>query len=121
MGIRNSPNDLVKACLDLLRVRGICATRINGAALKIGGRFVRCTDCNGVSDVLAVVPRRCACGVVWGQFAAIECKTGSGRLSADQEAFLANVRAGHGLGVVVHSVADLERVLKLEGVLVNGA
>lgn len=87
--------DLVKACLQLLRLRGIFAFRVNcGAVLgthRGKRRFVRFTSVPGVSDILGVLPG--------GRLLCVEAKGPKGKLRASQAAFLDAVRrAGCGRG-----------------------
>jgi hypothetical protein len=106
-------SDIVKACLAYLRLRGAVVFRVNGGALTVSGpegrrRFVRFTSARGCSDLVAVLPPA-------GRFAGIEVKRPGGRLTADQESFLAAVRRAGGLGLVVHSVSELVEELERLG------
>lgn len=98
---------LVKACLALLRLRGILAWRCNTGCARYtdatgGKRLVR-FGVPGMSDILCVLPG--------GRFLAVECKVGRNQLTSDQAVFLARVNAAGGLGVCVRSVDELEAVL----------
>lgn len=98
--------EVLRQCLDLLALRGVFHYRNNTGAVtrEDGGRkrFVR-FGARGAPDIVAIV---------FGRYVAIECKRPKGgRLSGDQEAFLANVAAAGGVALVVRDVADLAREL----------
>lgn len=100
--------DLVRCCLDYLRIAGVFAFRVNGCGFKIGSRFIRACSINGVSDILGLLPD--------GRFLAIECKQATGRVGPDQWVFLGNVQESKGVGLVVRSLDELIDALKKEGV-----
>jgi len=52
----------------------------------------------GVADIIACNPA--------GRFLAVECKTGTGKLSPAQRRFQRNVEAANGVMVVVHDTVD---------------
>lgn len=86
--------DIVRACLDLLRFRGIFAWRQNCGAVvqdRRGRRerFVRFTSIKGVSDIIAVLPG--------GRVAVIECKRPGNVPTEEQKAFLNAVTRRGGL------------------------
>jgi hypothetical protein len=93
---------LVKACLTLLRLRGVMAWRQNVGAAKLDRRFVR-FGAPGVSDILGVLKG--------GRFLAVECKAGKSRPTDAQAAFLAGVEAAGGVAVVVRDVRELQAIL----------
>ena len=99
---------IVKACLQLLHVRGVAAWRNNSGALPVGKRFVR-FGTPGSSDILGLLAPS-------GRLLAVECKTATGRLSEAQRTFLGIVTAAGGLALVVRDVAQLDEALRLEGV-----
>jgi hypothetical protein len=100
--------DLVNACLMLLKLRGALAWRQNQGALTgtRGGKrlFVRFATMPGISDILAVLPPS-------GRLAAIECKVGRNKPTPQQAAFLAAVEAAGGIAAVVYDVGELARLL----------
>ena len=110
MSRRSPANDLVNACLDALRLHGCVAWRANnvpvydpkrGVYRKFNGR-------KGVADVLGVSAK------LGGRLIAVEAKSGSGKLSPDQRAFLADVEAAGGISIVARSVGDvLDRLKEL--------
>ena len=99
---------MLRGCLELLRLRGVLAIRVNcgavTAAYRGRQRFVRFTDTPGLSDVLAVLPPH-------GRLLALEVKRPGGRLRPTQEAFLERVRSAGGLALVVSDIRDLEAAL----------
>jgi hypothetical protein len=104
--------DLVKACLQLLKLHGVPCWRNNCGAARYTNaagrpRLVR-FGAVGSSDILGVLPPE-------GRLLAIEVKGRTGKLTPTQAAFLDNVRAAGGLALVVRDVRDLQRALELEG------
>ena len=102
---------IVNACLDLLKLRGAFAYRVNQGALKDGKRFVRFNRVEGISDIVGVLRG--------GRYASIEVKRpGLGKRSRPephQQAFLDRVAACGGLAACVTSVAELDAILTREG------
>ena len=101
---------IVRACLDLLAMRGIMAWRQNqgGMLASYNGkqRFLRFAGVKGISDIIGLLND--------GRFLAVECKKGKGKLSDDQAAFLDAVRKRGGLSMCVRSVAELNENLNRE-------
>ena len=100
-----------RAVLQYLRmVRRWPCVRVNCGAVCVmqGGRkrLLRFNDLAGVSDVLAILPPE-------GRLASIEVKRPGNKPTADQLAWLDQVRQAGGLALVVTSVQDL--VDQLEG------
>lgn len=102
----NPHTELTRAVLEWLTVRGIPSWANNTGAVKVGERFIRFGH-KGSTDILAIVPPS-------GRLLAVECKTGSGRLTADQRAFHQTITDAGGLAVVVRP-HDYDR--QLEAVL----
>ena len=73
--------------------------RNNTGMAEQQGRPVRYGLCVGSADLVGIVAPS-------GRFIALEVKTERGRVSAEQEQFLAVVNARGGFGVVVRSVED---------------
>ena len=94
---------LVKACLSLLRAKGIFAWRNNTGATKIGTRFIRFGTV-GASDILGVLPD--------GRFLAVECKRPGNVVTAAQHAFQDSIQEANGVALVCFSVGELESALK---------
>lgn len=84
-------------------IPGVLAWRNNTGALKVDDRFVRYGLCPGSSDII---------GLYNGRFFALEVKTARGQVSAQQFAFLKAINANGGIGKVVRSIEDAERVFK---------
>jgi hypothetical protein len=98
-----APNDLVRDCLHYLRVvRRIFAFRNNSGATKVGNRFVRFGE-PGSPDILGILQG--------GRMLCVEAKTGKGRLSASQGAWLALAREAGALVIVARSVTELDDLL----------
>lgn len=118
-----SETQLVKACLEYLRLRGVMAWRNNSGATpykgKDGkGRFVR-YGLKGSSDILGVIPLTVSGDGdrERGRFLGVEVKVPGKGPTEDQKQFLQNVTAAGGVALVVHSVDELKRDLDEEGVL----
>ena len=109
---------IVNACLDLLKLRGAFAWRVNqGAMTTAGGGFVRFNRVEGVSDVIGTLPPgKFHAG---GRMIACEAKRpGLGKRSRPephQQAFLDRIAACGGLAVCVTGVAELDAMLTAEG------
>lgn len=104
-------NALVRACMDYLAASGVYAWRQNNAPVPVrrGGDVVafRRVETKGVPDILGVLPRS-------GRFLGVECKTGSGRLSPEQEEFRGRVEKCGGIYLAVWSVDELVAELAIE-------
>ena len=109
MGIRKpSETQIVKACLEYLRLRRIFCWRNNTGALPVGDRLVRFGR-KGSGDVFALLPG--------GRFCSIEAKRPGNKPTAHQAAFAQEVRAAGGVALCVYSVGELEDLLRAEGVI----
>lgn len=68
----------------------------------------------GVSDILGILPQRCACALQ-GVFMAIEVKKpkadGGREPTNEQKAFLSRIEKNGGVSMVVHSVEELKEEL----------
>ena len=118
-----TPNSLVTAILDYLRLRNIPAWRQNTGAMRVGNRYVRFGEA-GQPDVMGILPASDHVERVYGPDAAlytagrllcIEAKTGKGRLSADQRAWLARAEAAGALCLVARSLDELREALAAAG------
>ena len=104
--------DLVKQCLDLLRLYGALAWKTNvGASLVIGPdgkrRFTR-YNAPGTPDIVGCLPD--------GRFIGVECKVGKDRLSDHQECFARAIRVRGGLFIAARdSTAAIEAELSYQG------
>lgn len=77
--------------------------RINTGAVKMhGARYLR-FGFVGCSDIIGQL--------IDGRFLAIECKSSDGRLTEEQEDFLARVKRHGGVAGMVRSIDDAEGLL----------
>jgi hypothetical protein len=107
---RTPESQVLKQCLQLLRVRGLMVWRSNNVPVydRAAGRYRGFRGLKGVADVLGCLPG--------GRLLAVECKAPGGRLTDDQRNFLDSVRALGGLAFVARDAAELDEALKAEGV-----
>ena len=99
--VKTREADVLKACLSYLRLRGHLAIRINGGvAITVSSNRLRCTDTPGCADILGLSRD--------GRFYAVECKSSSGRQSAEQKEFEKDCVSRGGLYVLARSVDDLK-------------
>jgi hypothetical protein len=107
-----SETALVKGCLEYLKLKRIMAWRMNsGGAIPIVsakyGRRAVYLGPKGLSDIIGMLPG--------GRFLAVEVKVGRKKPTPAQSEFLSWVNDAGGLGVVVWSLEELEKVI--DGVL----
>jgi hypothetical protein len=95
---------VLKACLELLKYRGIYAWRNNVGAHKTAGRFVRYGKV-GSSDIMAVLPG--------GRAAYFEVKRPGGKPTEAQKAFLSEVNRLGAFACVVDDARRLDAILSL--------
>jgi hypothetical protein len=112
MGFSDTESDVLSACLEYLRYRGIFCWRNNAGAIptKAGG-FRKFVGAKGAADILGVLPVRVPVGgdaVTVGVLLAVEVKKPGGRLRPEQRAFLNAIGDRGGFSCVVTSVAELE-------------
>ena len=98
-----SESGILRACLQLLALRGVPCWRANTGAARFGGRFVK-FNVAGCADVIGCLPPS-------GRLLAVEVKKPGGRVRPAQRAFLARVATAGGLALVVHDVRELESAL----------
>lgn len=104
-----SPNALVTQCLALLRLHGLFAWRANcGGGLR-RGRPIKANP-EGTPDLLCVLPPS-------GRLLAVECKTGTGRVSGAQRAWMEAAERAGATCLVVRDVKELEAWLRMEGAI----
>jgi Holliday junction resolvase len=96
-------SDIQRTILDYLRAHHILATRINGGAMRIGKRFVRFTDSQGVPDIICCFH---------GDYVAIECKRRGAEQSRHQREFQRQVEQSGGIYCLAFDVKDVELALK---------
>ena len=104
-------SDIVRGCLDYLKLRRIMSWRQNAGVIPLPNGGVRFSGLRGVSDILGIWPQTCSHGKQ-GVFLAVEVKTDVGRVSEAQREFLKAVNDNGGLGLVVRSVDDLAKQLE---------
>ena len=116
--------DVLRACLQFLKLRGIFAWRNNSTGIydPTAKRYRTFNGLKGTADIIGIIPVDTAADQydapnVIGRFLAVETKAKRGKLSLEQAAFLDGIRARGGLAFVVRSVSELEAALKAEGVL----
>lgn len=97
---------LVKACRQYLEMRGCWAQTNTTMARKTeDGRFLR-AGTKGSADILGCTPR--------GTFIAVECKTGTGRLTKEQQAFRDAIEHLGGIHVVARALDDVHDALETD-------
>ena len=99
--MKTPERDVLRACLEYLRLKGHYVIRVNGGAFRTDkGHYVRCTDMPGVPDLI---------GLTWdGKPLAVECKSSTGKQSKEQELFMKNWIYRQGVYVVARSVECLK-------------
>lgn len=106
--------DLVRACLDYLKLRGVFAWRQNSggmpATYKGKKRFVKFHSARGCSDILGILPPN-------GRLLAVECKMPGNKTTELQNAFLKTVEALGGVSIVARSIDDLMPLFNKENSL----
>jgi hypothetical protein len=103
----SSANNLTKEAIRLLRLMGYHVWRQNNAAIwdPVKKIFRKGSATPGISDIIGF-HKKTAC------FIAVEIKIPPDKLSDHQVEFLEAVRRAGGIGVVIRSGDDLERVYK---------
>ena len=117
MRLVDRESDVLSACLQWLRMKGVWCWRQNQGAipLKTGG-YRRFVGLAGVADILGILPQTVRVvgddgPVTFGNLLAVETKRQGEKPRPEQEEFLRQVNALGGVGVCVHSVSELEEVL----------
>ncbi len=115
---KQTETDLIRAALELLKLHGCFAFRVNTTGVrrtvKDGRQFWTFSGMRGVSDILGCVGPKGTPGA--GKFLAVETKVGKNRLSLDQLTFQAAVLDANGLYFEVRSLKDLEELLEENGI-----
>ena len=107
---KRTETDLVRACLEHMRLKGILCWRQNAGALPktYKGKTQYVTfGAKGMSDIVGIMPG--------GQVVCVECKMPGGKTTPHQERFLELVRQQGGRAMVAQSLDELERGLRGEG------
>lgn len=112
-----SETDLVRAILLKLSRDHVRLFRNNVGVLQdIKGNYIRYGLAQGSSDLIGfrrIVVEPEMVGNRLAVFVAIECKSESGRLTAEQQAFLALVNQAGGIAGVARSIEEAEMILKV--------
>ena len=108
MGKKTTPEShVLDGCLRYLELRSIYHWRNNTGAVQVRpGQFMRFGKV-GSSDILGCLPS--------GRLLCVECKSKGGRLSPEQERFLAEVRKLGALALVVRGWQELDEALREAG------
>lgn len=102
-------SDVVRDCLQFLRLNGIEAWRQNSGAIPLpGGGFRRFNGRKGQADII---------GIVKGRFFACECKMPGKKPTPEQDEFLDMVTRNGGISCWVTSVEELQDDLQAAGVI----
>jgi hypothetical protein len=79
------------------------AWRANSGKFKVDGERWMVVNFKGCSDILGMLKD--------GRFLAVECKRRGEQPSPEQQSFLNQVNAAGGLGICVHSIAELNALV----------
>ncbi len=92
--------ELVRACLQVLSLKGVLAWR-NNTVGKVAGRYIG--HCNGLPDILGVLPG--------GRFLGVECKIGKGKQSGTQVYMQGKIERAGGTYILARSIDDVIKEL----------
>ena len=97
--------DVQKQIIDYLLLKGVVLLRINTVTR---GHIKSVTRCghgkeSGVSDLI---------GSYRGRFLAVEVKLPGGKPTAEQTAFLNEIKASGGIAILAYSVEDVKEVIE---------
>jgi hypothetical protein len=115
MGFRNRESDVLSACLQWLHWKGVYCWRQNQGAIPLkDGGYRKFVGLKGVSDILGMLPETVRVvghegPVTFGNLLAVEVKRPGEKVRPEQAEFLKNVNDRGGVGIVVHSLDELER------------
>lgn len=117
MRVSTRESDVLSACLQYLRLRGVFAWRQNQGAIPLkDGGYRRFVGLKGVSDILGILPQTVdvvnAGRWTFGNLLAVETKRPGEKPRLEQEEFLRRVNDLGGVGLCVHSVGELEEQLE---------
>jgi hypothetical protein len=104
MHLSTKESDILRAVLEWLHWHHIFVFRVNNTGIfdPTQKRFRSFQGMKGVSDIL---------GIINGRFLAIEVKRPGQKPRPDQAEFLKEINNQGGLGIVVHSLDELEKQL----------
>ena len=117
MRLKNRESDVLSGCLQWLQLKGVWCWRQNQGAIPLkGGGYRRFVGLKGVADILGILPQTVRVvgdhgPVTFGNLLAVETKRRGEKPRPEQEEFLRQVNARGGVGVCVHSVSELQKVL----------
>ncbi len=117
MRLLDRESDVLSACLQWLRMKGVWCWRQNQGAIPLkSGGFRRFVGLAGVADILGILPQTVRVigdegPVTFGNMLAVETKRRGEKPRPEQAEFLRQVNERGGVGVCVHSVRELEEVL----------
>lgn len=112
--------DIQKAALSWLHARNIFAFRVNNTGVydPIQKTFRTFHGLRGVADILGIVPQDVLCSIEdklqyerFGCLLAVEVKRPGKAPTNEQAAFLREINERGGVGICVHSVAELDAQL----------
>jgi hypothetical protein len=117
MGFAARESDLLAACLEWLHFHGVWCWRQNQGAIPLPrGGFRKFVGLKGVADILGILPQTVevvgAGRLTFGNLLAVETKRPGERPRPEQAAFLQKVNDLGGVGLCVHSLAELETQLR---------
>lgn len=98
MKLKVKEKDVLKACIEYLKLKKYVYIRNNSGATIIDKRFIRYGQ-KGSADIII-------CGKN-GEFIAAECKSSIGKLSSSQSEFGDNVLKSGGRFIIVRDLRDL--------------
>lgn len=98
--MKTTETQVVRACLNYLRIKNHLVARINNGAFETRcGGWVKTCDIPGFPDITGITHD--------GKALAVECKSSIGKLSRPQEVFKAAWIARGGLYITAKSIDDL--------------
>lgn len=94
--------DVVRSCINLLKMYGVMGWRCNNAGIRVGEGNTRYAfhGMKGIPDIIAILPPT-------GHFLGIECKAPGGKQSDNQLEFEANCVKAGGTYLLVDDVQKL--------------
>ena len=98
--LKTSEADVLKACLEYLRIRGHFVWRQNTGQATTSGRRIR-FGIPGCADIIGITRYS-------GKFLAVECKSLTGRQSIEQVSFERECKSRGGIYILARSIEDLK-------------
>lgn len=106
--------EIQKQCLDYLHAIGIFCWRNNNMGVHRGEGQYSFSGMKGVSDIIGILPQSVTIEgrkETFGNILCVEVKTPKGVLSEYQKIFLEHINSRGGIGIVVHSLQELQSEL----------